>query len=78
MLSAKQGGIKYHFWVFGMTRPGIEPWYPRPLAKTLMFLMQVYCQHEITRLTLVKQINYQNIVKLFYDILVIYLLYSFS
>ena len=24
MLSVKQGGIKYHFWVFGMTRPGIE------------------------------------------------------
>ena len=23
-LSVKQGGIKYHFWVFGMTRPGIE------------------------------------------------------
>ena len=26
MLSVKQGGIKYHFWVFGMTRSGIEPW----------------------------------------------------
>ena len=25
MLNVKQGGIKYHFWVFGMTRPGIEP-----------------------------------------------------
>ena len=24
MLSVKQGGIKYHFWVFGMTRLGIE------------------------------------------------------
>ena len=24
MLSVKQGGIKYHFWVFGMTQPGIE------------------------------------------------------
>ena len=22
MLSVKQGGIKYHFWVFGMSRPG--------------------------------------------------------
>ena len=32
MLSVKQGGIKYHFWVFGMTQPGIEPWSPRPLA----------------------------------------------
>ena len=28
----KQGGIKYHFWVFGMTRPGIEP---RLLANNL-------------------------------------------
>ena len=25
MLSFKQGGIKYHFWVFGMSQPGIEP-----------------------------------------------------
>ena len=26
MLSVKQGGMKYYFfWVFGMTRPGIEP-----------------------------------------------------
>ena len=25
MLSVKQGGIKYDFGVFGMTRPGIEP-----------------------------------------------------
>ena len=24
MLSVKQDGIKYHFWVFGMTWPGIE------------------------------------------------------
>ena len=35
MLSVKQGGIKYHFWVFGMTRPGIEPRSPGPLANTL-------------------------------------------
>ena len=28
MLSVKQGGIKFHFKVFGMTRPG-------PLANTL-------------------------------------------
>ena len=25
-LSFKQGGIKYHFWVFGMTQPEIEPY----------------------------------------------------
>ena len=35
MLSVKQGGIKYRFWVFGMTQPGIEPRSPRPLANTL-------------------------------------------
>ena len=35
MLGVKQGGIKYHFWVFGMTRPGIEPRSPGPLANTL-------------------------------------------
>ena len=28
MLSVKQGNIKYTFWVFGMTRPGIEPSLP--------------------------------------------------
>ena len=36
MLSVKQGGIKYHIWVFGMTRPGIEPRSPGPLANTLL------------------------------------------
>ena len=35
MLSVKQRGIKYHFWVFGMTRPGTEPRSPGPLANTL-------------------------------------------
>ena len=36
MLSVKQGGIKYHFLkVFGVTRPGIEPQPPGPLAHTL-------------------------------------------
>ena len=34
MVNVKQGGIKYHFWVFGMTRPGIEPRSPGPLAIT--------------------------------------------
>ena len=38
MLSVKQGGIKYHFWVFGITRPGIEPRSPEPLASTLTIL----------------------------------------
>ena len=34
MLSAKQGGIKYDFWVFGMTQLGTEPWSPGPFANT--------------------------------------------
>ena len=33
MLIVKQGRIKHHF---GMTRPGIEPWSPGPLANTLL------------------------------------------
>ena len=36
MLSVKQGGINNHFWVFGMTWPGIELWSPEPLANTLL------------------------------------------
>ena len=32
MLSVKQGGIKYRFWVFDTTRPGIEPWSLGPLG----------------------------------------------
>ena len=35
LLSVKQGGIIPFFLVFGMTRPGIEPRSPRPLAKTV-------------------------------------------
>ena len=36
ILNVKQGGIKYHFWVFGMTRPGIEPWSLGRMANTLL------------------------------------------
>ena len=35
LLSVKQGGIKYHFKVFGMTRSGIECRTSRPVANTL-------------------------------------------
>ena len=38
MLSVKQGSIKYHFWVFGMTRPGIEPRSYWPLVNTLTIM----------------------------------------
>ena len=41
MLSVKQGGIKYHFFlVFGMTQPGIELWSLRPLANTLTIMLK--------------------------------------
>ena len=33
--SVTQGGIKFHFKVFVMTRPGIKPRSSRPLANTL-------------------------------------------
>ena len=39
MLSVKQGGIKYHFWVFDRTRPGIERQSNGPLANTLTLLL---------------------------------------
>ena len=34
MVRDKKGGFKYHFWVFGMSWPGIEPWSPWPLVNT--------------------------------------------
>ena len=39
MLSFKQRGIKYHYWVFGMTRPEIEPLSPGPLANSGLFVI---------------------------------------
>ena len=55
VLSAKQVGIRYHFWVLGITRPGIEPRSPGPLANTLYLLSQwpVYCiiPHNISYLS---------------------------
>ena len=42
MLSAKQGGIKYHFLVFSMTRAGIESWSPDHW-RTLYSLDQWFC-----------------------------------
>ena len=38
MLSVKQGDIKYHFWVFDMTWPQIEPQSYRPLVNTLTIM----------------------------------------
>ena len=36
MLNVKQGGIKYFFWVIGMTWPGIEPRSTGPLVNILL------------------------------------------
>ena len=47
MLSLKQGGIKYHFWVFCMTQPGTEPWSPGPLANTLTPIIIHRSNHNI-------------------------------
>ena len=43
MLSSKQGGIKYHFWVFGMTLPGIEPRSRGPLVNTRLIRPMARC-----------------------------------
>ena len=42
MLSVKQGGIKYQFEVFGMTRHGIEPRPLGPVANTLTIRHYIY------------------------------------
>ena len=42
--AVKQGGIKYHFWVFGMTRPRIEPRSSRPLANSTHFIYIIHRQ----------------------------------
>ena len=42
MLSVKQGGIKYYFWVFGMTGPGIESRSPGPLENTLLIRLMTW------------------------------------
>ena len=36
MLSVKQEGIKYNFWVFGLTRPGIKTRFPDALVNILL------------------------------------------
>ena len=44
MLSVKQGSIKYHFfWVFGITRPEIEPRSLGPLAMPIFPKQSSYC-----------------------------------
>ena len=43
------------FWVFGMTRPGIETWSPEPLANTL--LIRPIARYSTYSLDIVKQYN---------------------
>ena len=45
-----QGDTKNHFWVFGMTRPRIEPQSLGPLVNTL--------PTKILLIELIKQLNY--------------------
>ena len=42
MLSVKQYDIKYYFWVFGMTRAGIEPQFSGSLVNTLLIRPILY------------------------------------
>ena len=49
--SVKQGGIKYHFKVFGMTWPGIKPRCPGPLLNTLILLIYIYIYIYISSIT---------------------------
>ena len=43
MLSIKQGASSTIFLVFGVTRPGIEPRSPGPLAHTLLIRLMARC-----------------------------------
>ena len=38
MLNVKQGDIKYHFWVFSMTQPGIELRSSGSFANTIIIM----------------------------------------
>ena len=43
MLSVGQAASSTIFWVFGMTRPRIEPWSTRPLVNTLLIRPMARC-----------------------------------
>ena len=63
MLSVKQRGIKYHFWVFGMTRPGIEPRFPGPLANTNYIYLKytrLFCNKPFIELKLTAIFTHMN------------------
>ena len=66
-LSVKLGGIKYYFWVFGVTWPGIEPRSPAPLVNTLpniskqLILKQIIYSYMISNIILYEQFSNSNI-----------------
>ena len=39
MLSVKQGGKKYNFWVFGMTRAGVKPLISKAIREHSTYLV---------------------------------------
>ena len=40
MLSVNQGDIKYHFWVFGVIQPGIEPHFTHLVGKAYLIIYE--------------------------------------
>ena len=54
MINVKQGGIKYYFSVFGMTRPGIETRSPGPLANILLIWPMARFLRSMARLNNIK------------------------
>ena len=76
MLSVMQGGIKYHFWVFCMTRPGIEPRCPGPLANTLscqcleLSIFFINYQPEFFMLCKLIVYEYRNFLNILFTVLI--------
>ena len=90
MLSVKQGGIKYHFWVFGMTRPEIEPRSLRIVANILLirpicmrniiFAIYVYVHYTVSTIFIMYNILYiyiykQSIIQSVYIYMYIYIIF---
>ena len=62
MLSIKQGSIKYHFWVFGMTQPGMEPRSPSPLANTQTIMPMSGFKYSSQILMIYAQLNMVSVI----------------
>ena len=57
MLCVKQGSMKYHFWLFGMTWNGIEPPFAAPEANTLNQFSRYDAQPQKTKIFLYFEIQ---------------------